>query len=330
MKKVKTPLYFHVLFVSLIILSLSVTMCIYQVESLLQVNKEVVILLTTVYLSVVLVLYGGCVYYFRRQYTTNESVLFRKVKQNNAEYYLPTEVEKSLFVNEQVRDLYNEMAADFMEMMESEKHRQDTAISYVHDMKLPLTTLSLLLDKIEPEISYDDYLTAQSSIQRLNKYISEQLYLSQLSDLTNNLYYEYVDINSIWVDVIQELQTSILMKKLKITKQGESSIVRGDRRMIHFIFMQLLQNAIQYTETGEITILIQENSCKIIDSGVGIPDYEMPLIFKRGYTGKVYRKKKQSGMGLYLVSRLAEVLDIQVSVQSEETKGTTFKLDFDK
>lgn len=325
-----TPLYIHLLFLSVFGSSLVMLICIYRVELLLKDVTEVFELFVLICLGVILLLYIGCIYFFNKQSKVYKSELFQTIQQNNVEYYIPTNEKQSLYMNMEIQELYNEMAQAFLEMMNDEQYRLDTAISYVHDMKLPLTTLSLILDKIEPAIDFNDYLSAQTSIQRLNKYIKEQLYLSQLTDLTNNLYYEKVDINQLWSEVIQELQAPIMVKMLKINKIGKPSIVRTDRRMLHFIFMQLLQNAIQYTDRGTITIEVEAYKCTIRDTGVGIPDFELPLIFKRGYTGKVYRQKKQTGMGLYLTERLASVLEITIDVDSEDGIGTAFSLQFEK
>lgn len=326
----RTPAFFHILFIICnLINAISLTLM-YQIEILVYDVPEMVFQMVIVFGVVMLALYIGCLYFFNRQYEESATELFQYIEQNKTRYYVPLQGKQSMYLNKQTIEQYNAMAEDFLAMMNAEKNRLDTTISYIHDMKLPLTAISLVLDKIEPTIKYEDYLTMQTSLQRLNKYIKEQLYISQLTDLTNNLYYEEVDINALWSEVLKELQAPIMLKKLHINKVGESALVKTDRRMLQFIFMQLLQNAIQYTQQGSISIIVNEAVCIISDTGVGIPDYEMPMIFKRGYTGKVYRQQKQSGMGLYLANRLAEVLDIQIKVESKENEGTTFSLIFNK
>lgn len=328
----QTPRYFHLFFLIIFILAESCFFFIYQAAEYLKPSYEEYILYNAILCIAFISMYSCVMYYFHQQNRANITELFQTIKQNNIEYYVPynASVNKK-YLNDTTIEQYNKMAADFMQMMAEERNRLDTTISYIHEMKLPLTTLSLILEKIEPQIEYNDYLGAQASIQRCNKYISEQLYMSQLTDLTNNLYFEEVDLSELWHEVIKELQASIMIKKIQIQKEGKAFFVQTDRRMLQFICMQLLQNAIQYTnEGGWIHITIEEAGCLIRDSGVGIPDYELPFIFKRGYTGKVYRKQKQSGMGLYLVRRLATVLDIDVEVKSKEHEGTTFALVFIK
>lgn len=328
----QTPLYFHCLFLIIFTLVELFFFFIYQTATYLKPSYEEYILYNVILCIGFIGIYSGVVYYFYQHNRANQLELFKTIEQNNVEYYVPYDMSlNKKYLNSTTIEQYNKMATDFMQMMREEQNRLDTTISYIHDMKLPLTTLALILSKIEPRIEYHDYLAAQASIERCNKYVNEQLYVSQLTDLTNNLYFEEVDLNGLWHEVIKELQASIMMKKLKIKKVGKILPVRSDRRMLQFICMQLLQNAIQYTnEGGEILIAVEETGCFIQDNGVGIPDYELPLIFKRGYTGKVYRKQKQSGMGLYLVKRLATVLDIQVEVTSKEHEGAKFSLIFTK
>lgn len=327
-----TPKYFHLLFTAVLCGGLFLLILLYQVENFLTPSFEAFATAGGIFVFAIIFLYCSSIYYFYKFHQEVKQNLFKTIIQNNVEYYLPHDnSEKSLYLHSTVVEEYNEMSHHFMQMMKNERNRLDTTISYIHDMKLPLTTLALILDKIEPQIPYEDYLSAQASIQRCNKYIGEQLYLSQLTDLTTNLYYEKFDLNQVWSEVIQELQATIMIKKLHIKKTGTQQIIRSDRRMVQFICMQLLQNAIQYTlEGGQISIVINEQKCTISDTGVGIPDYELPLIFNRGYTGKVYRKRKQSGMGLYLVNRLADVLDIKIDVVSQENHGSTFELQFEE
>ncbi|MGL4662664.1 MAG: sensor histidine kinase [Culicoidibacterales bacterium] len=327
-----TPAYFHRLFASAFVVTEICFILIYYIGSYLIPSYEEYILYSTISSIAFIVLYGSVIYYFYCQHRVSEMELFKTIKQNNVEYYFPYDNSPNrVYLSDVTIQGYNEMANHFMRLMNEERNRLDTTISYIHDMKLPLTTLALILEKIEPQIEYNDYLTAQASIERCNKYINEQLYMSQLTDLPTNLYFEKVDLDDVWHEVIKELQASIMIKKLSIKKEGSTQMVRSDRRMLQFICMQLLQNAIQYTgEGGNISIVVEENRCVITDNGVGIPDYELPLIFKRGYTGKVYRTRKQSGMGLYLVKRLTEVLDIEINVESEEHDGTTFSLQFEK
>lgn len=105
--------------------------------------------------------------------------------------------------------------------------------------------------------------------------------------------------------------------------------------MGHFIFRQLLSNAVKYTpEGGTITVLISKNKQGIYlslkDSGIGIPMQDQRRIFDKGFTGENGRKSEQhsTGLGLYLAHSLAKKLGHDLTVESTEGQGTTMTLFF--
>lgn len=105
--------------------------------------------------------------------------------------------------------------------------------------------------------------------------------------------------------------------------------------MGHFIFRQLLSNAVKYTpEGGTITVLISKNKQGIYlslkDSGIGIPTQDQRRIFDKGFTGENGRKSEQhsTGIGLYLAHSLAKKLGHDLTVESTEGQGTTMTLFF--
>lgn len=93
----------------------------------------------------------------------------------------------------------------------------------------------------------------------------------------------------------------------------------------------MLDNAIKYTtEHGNISISVKRNEfytiVEIADTGIGIPQNEIPKIFQRFYRGKNVRNKQGVGIGLYLVREILSMEKGFISVDSKCGKGSKFSI----
>jgi two-component system phosphate regulon sensor histidine kinase PhoR len=122
-------------------------------------------------------------------------------------------------------------------------------------------------------------------------------------------------------------------KQLTITLpwQNPEIWLMTDRDCLQQIVINLLANAVTYTsEGGSITILAEkvEKNVKIqvIDTGIGIPEKDIPRIFERFYRVDKARSRDSggTGLGLAIVKHLVENLHGHIHVESVEGKGTTF------
>ena len=97
------------------------------------------------------------------------------------------------------------------------------------------------------------------------------------------------------------------------------------------IMVNILQNAIQFTENGTITVSLEkgylETIIKISDTGIGMSEEQLKKIWDRYYKADPSRKNKkfgESGLGLSIVEQLVKLHKGQIQVESELGKGTTF------
>lgn len=102
-----------------------------------------------------------------------------------------------------------------------------------------------------------------------------------------------------------------------------------DRKWTVEALENILDNAIKYTpEHGNITVSVRRNefytSIEIADTGIGIPQNEIPKIFQRFYRGTNVRNKPGVGIGLYLVREILSMEKGFISVESKYGKGSKF------
>lgn len=98
-----------------------------------------------------------------------------------------------------------------------------------------------------------------------------------------------------------------------------------------FIIEQILSNALKYTKEGSIRIYMKGYTLYIEDTGIGIKKEDLPRVFEKGFTGTNGRiDKKASGLGLYLVKNICDILGYPIHIESEVNKGTTVSICFEK
>jgi signal transduction histidine kinase len=137
-------------------------------------------------------------------------------------------------------------------------------------------------------------------------------------------------------DIAQEFQIESENKdiKLAIALDAGSAMTVGDIGLIQRVLENLVRNAIRFTPGGgEVTISIaqrpESDSVSVSDTGPGIPDDEIPLIFDRFYrsAGGDADRSDSSGLGLAIVKRILDLHDSRITVVSKIDAGTCFEFE---
>jgi signal transduction histidine kinase len=125
-------------------------------------------------------------------------------------------------------------------------------------------------------------------------------------------------------------------KNLKLTSEIDDSlpeILIGDSGRLQQILVNLVNNAIKFTDEGEVSIrLFRSDFAKwgieVTDTGRGIPSAELPYIFEtfRQVEGAETRTRGGFGLGLAIVQQIVNLMNGDLKVESELEKGTTFSI----
>lgn len=124
---------------------------------------------------------------------------------------------------------------------------------------------------------------------------------------------------------------------LDVEFNGDEEVsVQGDPFRLKQIMLNLLNNAVKYTEQGGVTVKVGiDNSnekeeilkVSIIDTGIGIPKDQQGKLFTRYYQANRSAGKPGTGLGLYICQQLIHIQNGHISVESEKGKGCHFKFD---
>ena len=231
-----------------------------------------------------------------------------------------------------------EIVVTFLDVTESrniEKMKKDFILNISHELRTPLTAIKGYLETLEEDLKADQrkYLVpVLRNTDRLINIVNDLLLLSELEAEEIKIKFEEIDLRGLIENVLKIFESRAGEKKLKIATEIDENLpaVFGDAFRLEQIFINLIDNAIKYTETGKITIEAKKVKNQLVisiqDSGIGIPQNDVPRIFERFYVVDKSRSRSGggTGLGLSIVKHIAIQHGGNVTVESTSGVGTTF------
>ncbi|MBT2682853.1 sensor histidine kinase [Bacillus sp. ISL-37] len=212
------------------------------------------------------------------------------------------------------------------------EEEKDEMLSWIHEVKTPLTALHLMIDRLS-----DQSLKKEMTYEwlRIHLLLDQQLHQKRIPFMENDLYIETTDLEGIIFAEIKSLQTWCIQKGIGFDVDLQIREVLTDAKWLSFIIRQLLTNAVKYSADSDISIRSFDRNGQVAlevnDNGRGIDSRDLPRIFDKGFTSTAHHQDKAAtGMGLYLASKAAKPLLIQITAESEPGIGSTFRLTFPK
>jgi signal transduction histidine kinase len=212
--------------------------------------------------------------------------------------------------------------------------------SMSHELRTPLNSIigftGILLMGMAGELNEEQrkQLTmVKSSAGHLLTLINEVIDVSKIEAEKIQLTIEEFDLSRVVCEVKDSFAVAVEEKALKLSAEmPDKAAVKSDERRIKQIIMNLVSNAIKFTEKGEIGIRVTGNgnsvAISVKDTGIGIKEEDMPKLFKQFSRIMVEGQPLQegTGLGLYLSQKLARVLGGEIKAKSEFGKGSEFTL----
>ena len=210
-------------------------------------------------------------------------------------------------------------------MIEERNDLEEYFLLWIHQIKTPITVCNLILGK--PDADY----RLKEQIFYIEDYTNMAMNYLKLKTRTSDMDICEADLDSIISGVIKKYSIIFIEKKIKLNYKKTEAKVVSDTKWLSILLEQVISNALKYTKSGEITILYDKKTNKLTvkDTGIGIPSSDIKKIFDRGYSGFNGRlNEKSSGLGLYMVGKIALLLGITIEVKSEVNIGSEFSFIF--
>lgn len=298
----------------LIVVGIFCYIILYVMFSLYHVSVEIVVYsmyLTLLFIGIV------CLFDFKNYYYKHKE-LSNMIQEP---WYYECSMKEANIIEKDYRKILNSYSQELQfqknELENTKKEMDDYYSLWVHQIKLPIAAIKLLLDTQEDV----DKRLMKSELFRIEQYADMVLtYLRMDQDYQIKKY----SLDSILREAIRKFSNEFIRKKIKLEYQGCNEIILTDEKWLTFIIEQLLSNALKYTEQGKISIYMKDKDILVIeDTGIGIEQEDLPRIFEKGYTGFNGRyDKKASGIGLYLCKKIADNLSHKLEIQSQKNVGT--------
>ncbi len=227
--------------------------------------------------------------------------------------------------------------SDISELKAVQRLKRDFVVNVSHELRTPLTAIKGFVETLQEEASEKQtdehrYLSIIARhTERLINIVNDLLTLSEIED-KNHLELEPVKLPDLLRDTVKIFEERLKAKNLEIVIEtdAETQIVNADAFKLQQVFINLLDNAIKYTEKGQITIrALRQNAevrITVADTGCGIPAEHLPRIFERFYVVDKARSRQLggTGLGLAIAKHIVLLHNGRIEVASEPGQGTQF------
>lgn len=211
-----------------------------------------------------------------------------------------------------------------------------------HELRTPLNAViglsELLLDSKSEKEKMQFATTIKKSGENLLSIINNILDFTKLESSEVEMEYKPTHVPYLIADIINMLGSLTDPKKVKLSFRFDDSLpeyIKTDNTRLRQILINLIGNAIKFTEKGEISVQVTTTESIsekgqilfiVKDTGIGIPEDKMSLLFNRFSQIEADKNRRYggTGLGLAISKRLIEGLGGRIWVQSKKDSGTTF------
>ena len=227
------------------------------------------------------------------------------------------------------------LVSDITELKIAEQFQKQFTADVSHELRTPLSAVLGLTEilqnnNVDEEKQMEFLKTVNNEAKRLENMIKDLLTISKLDRIDDNIFKRPIAIQKIINETSQIWLNEIEQKGLEFETEIEAATLNIDEQKFQQVIVNLLTNAIKYTDKGTITIkgkkLKDWYQLDFKDTGIGIAKEHQPFVFKRFYRVDEARGRDSGGTGLGLSIAKNVVIKHggQIHVSSELGKGTQF------
>jgi signal transduction histidine kinase len=249
------------------------------------------------------------------------------------------------------RELNRELAAANEKLKEADRLKNEFVATISHELRTPLNSIigftKLILNEIDGplnELQRTDLTAIYTSSQHLLSLVNDVLDFSKIAAGKMELHKEMLDFREIVVGVMSTTLALVGDKEIELIEEVEEDLptVYADRVRIRQVILNLMSNAVKFTEEGSITLKVKRITeevrldgqrrtmpfilCSVTDTGMGVAEKDIPIVFEefRQLDGSTARQAEGTGLGLPISKRLVEMHGGRLWAESKVGVGSTF------
>lgn len=270
-------------------------------------------------------------FYSKFIFSLNE--LQRLTNEINLENFNTNFKESEFYEFQQVIISYNNM---LKRLKDQTQNQIDFVNNASHELKTPIFVISGYVNMIKrwgfsnKELVEESLEAISEETKNMTNLVNKLLFLAK--DESNNIKREDFDLKELIELIIRDLKILYPQQDIELKGEGEYCIY-SDIFLIKQLLINLIENAIKYGNNKKITIILEKREgvvAKIIDKGKGISKENLERVFEKFFREDKARSRSQGshGLGLAIVKKIADILDIKVSIESEVGIGSRVSIDF--
>jgi len=294
------------------------------------------------YLSLIIIYLAGLFYFFGKE-RKNEldeiqsiisSIRLNKIKSKDS-----IKLNRSLKILEgEIYAMYVKMQDDINYLKKLEKMRTQFLANVSHELRTPIFKvqgyIETLLDGAinDEKVNLNFLNKAKNSTIYLGNLLNDLIDISMIESGEMKMSFRYFNLNEYILSIVNHFKDTTVKRKIDIVYNPCRSDLKiyGDKERLNVVFSNLIQNAIKYTDVGQIALIVEEfdNGVNITikDTGIGISSIDLNRIFERFYRTKLARSRSVSGtgLGLAIVKHIVEAHNSKIIVNSRAGEGSEF------
>jgi signal transduction histidine kinase len=232
------------------------------------------------------------------------------------------------------------IAASLEKLKQTDSLRRELIANVSHDLRSPLTsiqgyveTLLMKLDSLGSAQTREYLQVVLSDATKLNEMVHELFELSKYEARQIEPKVERFSLTELIQDVAVKYRARAEQQQVALTAVLPERLyfVQADINMIERVLSNLIENALVHTPSGgQVTVELRKEEglarVRVIDSGVGIEQRDIPFIFDRFFSGGRggAGSRRGSGLGLAIAQKIAELHGTRIKVDSEPGRGSVF------
>ncbi|MGE7932524.1 sensor histidine kinase [Viridibacillus arvi] len=239
-----------------------------------------------------------------------------------------------------MEEAYSELMYSYLKLHHYEMNRltkrqreyQVMINNWVHQIKTPVSVISMLTQMNEGDPNFSKI---KREVNKINYDLSQILTYLRTEDFSADLKIEKTSLRDLILEVTNDLKDFFISKSVfPNVSVNENLFVYTDEKWMKIILFQVINNAIKYSDEGErvhITVDMEGETTilKIMNKGIGIEQSDLNRVFDLFFTGENGRRNGEStGMGLYIVKKILDMLNHEYKIESTVNEKTTFSIYF--